>query len=687
MDMLTVGGRRTGITSRELLMIGRLVQALTVLLLIGSLGCALPRNVTTATLLEEMTDLKRIPEYPEPRFTCRQFSSYDRASTSIEDQDTWFANYDRGHFLRSEERSGRTEHVMMDAAGPGAIVRIWSANPMGTLRIYLDHEPQPVIEATMSDLLGGDTPGLPKPLAGERSKGWNLYFPIPYAEHCLVTCDEDNFYYHVNYRTYEPGTRVRSFSDADLVEFADKVLSTAKLLTAPRHVTKESAGTPKTYEFELPPGQSFVPWQVSKARSGAIVSLQCRVDASDLDRQALRHVLLSLGFDGERTVLCPLGEFFGAAPGLNEYESLPLGVAVSDVGVGDMWCHWRMPYEHSAQLALHNYGAEPVRLVLEVRTEPQRWTDRSMHFCAQWRGAQNVPSRPPQDWNYVDIQGQGVFVGAAFFIANPTKIWWGEGDEKIYVDGEDFPSHFGTGTEDYYGYAWCWPEVFTHAYHNQPRVDGPGNWGHTAVNRWHIIDRIPFERNFRFDMELWHWRDVNVDMSVVTYWYARPGATSNRPTIQPEDLKLEIMPSYEPMRVAGAIEGEEMQVVEKRGIIEAQAIEGCSNDTHLWWRGAQPQDTLVVAFPVDTAGRFRVHGRFVNAIDYGIVQLYLNDKALGGPIDMFHTRVIAADERLLGELDLAAGGQRLIVQIVGCNDQAKKGYMFGLDYLRLERVE
>ena len=35
--------------------------------------------------------------------------------------------------------------------------------------------------------------------------------------------------------------------------------------------------------------------------------------------------------------------------------------------------------------------------------------------------------------------------------------WWGEGDEKFFVDGEKFPSTFGTGSEDYFGYAWCHP--------------------------------------------------------------------------------------------------------------------------------------------------------------------------------------------------------------------------------------
>ena len=105
---------------------------------------------------------------------------------------------------------------MMDAAGPGAVVRIWSANPAGTLRIYLDKAEEPVIEAPMTDLLGGGFPGLPKPLAGERSKGWNLYFPIPYARHCKITSDAGDFYYHVNYRTYPEGAGVESFTADDL---------------------------------------------------------------------------------------------------------------------------------------------------------------------------------------------------------------------------------------------------------------------------------------------------------------------------------------------------------------------------------------------------------------------------------------------------------------------------------------
>src|SRR5512139_4062193 len=117
--------------------------------------------VSVEDLLDEMADLGRLAALPDPAYTTRQFSSYDRASTTHSDQVGWFANADCGQYLRVEERAGRKERVMMDAAGPGAIVRIWSANPAGTLRIYLDGSEQPVIESLMSELLGGKFPGLP----------------------------------------------------------------------------------------------------------------------------------------------------------------------------------------------------------------------------------------------------------------------------------------------------------------------------------------------------------------------------------------------------------------------------------------------------------------------------------------------------------------------------------------------
>lgn len=654
-------------------------------LLLLCVGCAAPRPVTTRSLIGEMTDLDGLAEYPEPSFTCRQASSYDRAATTPDDPNTWFANADANHFLRVEERRGRKEYVMMDADGPGAIVRIWSANPKGTLRIYLDGRSRPVIEAPMADLLGGKVQGVPAPIAGERSMGWNSYLPIPYARHCKVTSDRDGFYYHVNYRTYAPGTPVRSFHPRHLAGARSAVDRTALHLATPADIEPPStatvvlnSGEPQTGP-DLAPGESLRT-ELRTPAAHALVELRARVEADD-SAETLRHLVLTIAFDGEQTVECPLGDFFGTSPGINAYASLPMGIERD----GTLWSRWVMPFRQHVALAVRNAGRRPARVQLRAAVRRYAWTGQSMYFHAGWRSAFDVPTRPFRDWNYLTADGPGVFVGAAFAIANPTKLWWGEGDEKIYVDGEAFPSHFGTGSEDYYGYAWCCPTPFSHAYHAQPRCDGPGNYGHTSVNRWHILDRIPFARDFRFDMELWHWWDGRVPaMSVATYWYAKPGTAVERRHLEPDDLRLVRVPPYVVPRVAGALEGEELRVMSSTGVVERQAIDQCSNEAHLWWREGRPGDRLSVAFPVAQAGRYRVLARFLNARDYGIAQLYVNEQKAGEPVDLYADRIVPSAEIDLGVFELMSGENRLIAELAGTNPAALPRYMFGLDYLRLE---
>src|SRR5690606_2236416 len=119
---------------------------------------------------------------------------------------------------------------------------------------------------------------------------------------------------------------------------------------------------------------------------------------------------------------------------------------------------------NTAKVTLTNTGkgTHTAQLNLATRTYP-KWDDSYMYFHCAWRYDHPIHAlgaRGTKDWNYIEIQGKGIYVGDALCVMNPVNDWWGEGDEKIYVDGETFPSHFGTGTEDYYGYAWCSNEKF-----------------------------------------------------------------------------------------------------------------------------------------------------------------------------------------------------------------------------------
>lgn len=639
-------------------------------------------TISTESLLDDLIDLQRLTKLPDPAYTTKQFSSWDRASKSPTQE--WFANADCGQYLRIEEKDGRQEHVMMDADGPGAIVRIWSANPKGTLRIYIDGNDKPVLESPMEVILGGRLVGLPVPLAGERSKGWNLYFPIPYAKHCKVTSDEGGFYYHVNYRTYEAGTDVTSFAAGDLENLNDKIYAIAGKLTSPRmDVPPPAERVKSTYKITLEPGAEQQIFEAKGAK--AIVGFLTHIAAKEIE-PAARAVVVKMTFDGEQTVEAPIGDYYGTAPGLTSYASLPLGI--TEGSTPDLWSHWWMPFEKTASISLKNLGEQAVQLEGGVSTVDYKWDGRSMHFHAGWHQEKKVPTRPFIDWAHLETTGQGRFVGGGLHIQNMVRGWWGEGDEKIYVDGETFPSHFGTGTEDYYGYAWCSPARFVHAYHNQPRCDGPANYGNTSVNRFHIIDDIPFTKSFKFDIENWHWTEgTYTNRAAINYWYARPGAKDFFKPITKEDVKLEIVPAFQLFKVKDCQEGEHLKVVEiTGGKTQKQDLEGYqrqwSDEKHVWWTEAKPGNKATFQFESAEAGRKSVEVNLTKAPDYATVQLFVNGKKAGEPIDLYNADVAPTGPINLGEFDLEKGKKNtLSIEILGANPKAKKSYMVGLDYV------
>lgn len=199
-------------------------------------------GISTGSLLREMTDLSRLAQWPAVPYQTLQSSSYDRASKAP-GQPGWFANADWSHFIREEVNGGRTEHVMMEDGGPGAIVRLWCTwfGPMdgklnhstnGVMRIYLDGVAEPVISGTLSELFvqqGLVGPPLTETTpadAPENNRAYNLYLPIPYAKGCKVTYESkgklstvwnkgEALYYQVNYRKYPASAGVRSFARTD----------------------------------------------------------------------------------------------------------------------------------------------------------------------------------------------------------------------------------------------------------------------------------------------------------------------------------------------------------------------------------------------------------------------------------------------------------------------------------------
>jgi hypothetical protein len=655
-----------------------------------ALGAAV---VDTNSLLREMVDFENLTRRPAPYYTTAQASSYDRRSTTTENQTTegWFANGDWGKYIRTEQRDGRREYVMADLTGPGAVVRIWSANPFGTIRFYFDGESTPRLEAKTRDLLTGKHSFMKPPFGYPALRGCDLYFPIPYSRSLKVTVDDtdengaERMYYHVGYRTYESGTDVRSF-DASSVD-APTLANVAKALNDPSSARTPSEGD--TTKFMIDAHDTWTA-DIARKTPGAITELVINPMRPTLPpnprwtdprqpHNLLRNLIIAMTFDGYRTVFVPVADFFGSPPAGAEYKSFPMEVREN----GEMVCRFWMPFQESVEIDLVNLGPTRVYGEATIRVSDYKWTDASRYFSAQWV-ADRGSTRPFRDFNFITAEGEGHYVGSTLYVGNTVPAWWGEGDEKVFVDGEAFPSTFGTGTEDYYGYAWSDPTPYDKIpYHTQPNAGKPGCFGHIANNRFHIIDPITFRSSFKFDMEIWHWAECHATFAATTYWYAKEPML---PALIKDPSLLDAEELLPPGPVEGAIEGEKMRIVERTGgTSEAQGgFWDLSSGEQLWWMDGKVGDRLVLEFEVPEDGTYNVVANLCHAADYGVHEVSVNGRS-AGRFDFYGTGV-GWKKISLGQHTLRRGPARLVVTVVGSNDKANpKRHMFGLDYVVLEK--
>jgi putative membrane-bound dehydrogenase-like protein len=145
-----------------------------------------------------------------------------------------------------------------------------------------------------------------------------------------------------------------------------------------------------------------------------------------------------------------------------------------------------------------------------------------------------------------------------------------------------------------------------------------------------------------------------------------------------------------PATAQQAIEAGGFQVLGKPpGAVQTQEMSSFpygrwQNNDQLWWTKAKPGDKLRLAIPIRQAGTYRIGAVLTKAPNYAVVQLSLDGKKLGGPLDLYDPRVVSTRPLPLGTHRLKDGQHELTVEIVGANAKAIKHYMFGIDYLVFE---
>jgi hypothetical protein len=253
-----------------------------------------------------------------------------------------------------------------------------------------------------------------------------------------------------------------------------------------------------------------------------------------VDSKAYRDTVLRFYWDDEDepSVEVPLGDFFCNGHGLRcDVNSLP--VAVNPVGGFN--CYWPMPFHSHARVTIENQSDEGIfGFFYQITYALTAVPDSAAYFHAQWN--RSLTTREYPEHVILDgVEGLGHYVGTYLAWTQFSNGWWGEGEVKFYIDGDtDFPTICGTGTEDYFGGAWCFgsePDPSKTQTYSTPFLGyplyagGEGLVPRHGLYRWHIMDPIRFKEDLKVTVQALGWwpnhtfEPLTDDISSVAYWY------------------------------------------------------------------------------------------------------------------------------------------------------------------------
>lgn len=512
---------------------------LSCLFLILSGQVSAQNSVTLLSLLDEMVSVEEMARYPVPFYNCKQASSHDPLTVSP-DKPGWFGNndgYNGGNFIRIDTINGRIEKVMLDVTGPGAITRFWitSLDRKPVIRFYFDgaKEPQWVIPAYDMTQFGvaGAGKGLLIPhtsYSADGSGGSTSFFPVPYARGCKVTIEipkeveKQPRYYQINYRVYEPSAKVETFSKEVALRTRKRIEEVNQLLLSP--ITTEAGKFKSNVVGMVKAGDSIRLDLPAGEKAVYQVAFRVFIPNPGEFQRTMSSLIFTADFDGQETVNVPLSDFSGGgtgAPAVNSWFQ-------SSNGTGGITSRWLMPYRKKGSICLLNRSSSDARISIEILAGNLKWDNRSLYFHASWKQEDNLwlsncnedINKPTcREWDFATLSGRGIYKGDVLSLYNHSKGWYGEGDEKIWVDGEKFPSHLGTGTEDYYNSSWAPVVLFQTPFGGAPRADSASSHGYNTFFRTRNLDGIPFRKNLKFDFELLSWFAGTADYSSTVYWY------------------------------------------------------------------------------------------------------------------------------------------------------------------------
>ena len=258
-----------------------------------------------------------------------------------------------------------------------------------------------------------------------------------------------------------------------------------------------------------------------------------------------RLAIIRFYWDDEETpsVEAPVGDFFASGWGMgNEPQISSIALCVNPRS--GMNSYWPMPFRKKCRITMENRSEKTMTLYYQIDYSLQEVPEDTWYFHAQFRRTNPLPYK--EVFTIVDgIKGKGKYVGTYLVHGANSPGWWGEGEIKFFIDGDDeFPTICGTGEEDYFGGSYGYNDriengvlkmdSFSSLYSGFYVVNDKnykGKQGRYGQYRWHITDPVYFEQDLRITIQSLGWQSegrylpLQDDMASVAYWYqAEPHA-------------------------------------------------------------------------------------------------------------------------------------------------------------------
>jgi hypothetical protein len=326
-----------------------------------------------------------------------------------------------------------------------------------------------------------------------RSRGANCYLPIPFAKSLVVSCTAGDCYYAFDVMQWPAGTPVQAFAPAHLATLgAGRVLVDATTRIGP-------------YDTEL--GRRRAGARCSRARRAQGSRRPAAGQPRRTRSRSCAHCLLVVRCGEEETVRVPLADFFAMGSLASPY-CRPCLAVTADRAI----CAFPMPMPAGGSVEIvpeNDYGAMVPQL---NHVQSEALADRDpLLFRASYHIAKNMPTRPFGDHLVLDAKGVGRFVGCSLLVRNPSRVCGARATRSSRSTANCSRRGSAPAPRTTSATRGATRRRSRRRSMRRSSCQGPADFGITQLHRTHLLDSVPFQQSFRFDLERWHWVDRHRD--------------------------------------------------------------------------------------------------------------------------------------------------------------------------------